>query len=73
MVATKGEPVRHTTKTTAATVAKRGKPVIANKEVYKQRMEEKKAQAAARKAARAAEKAKTAMAEATATAPKAQK
>ena len=37
---------------------KRSKPVIANKEVYKQRMEEKKAQAAARRAQRAAEKAK---------------
>ena len=36
---------------------KRSKPVIANKEIYKQRMEEKKAQAAARRAARAAEKA----------------
>ena len=42
----------------AAPVAapRRSKPVIANKEVYKQRMEEKKAQAAARRAARAAEK-----------------
>ncbi len=37
---------------------KRAKPVIANKEIYKQRMEEKKAQAAARRAERAAERAK---------------
>ena len=41
-----------------AGAGKRSKPVIANKEVYKQRMEEKKAQAAARRAQRAAEKAK---------------
>ena len=38
-------------------VVKRTKPVIANKEVYKQRMEEKKAAAAARRAERAAERA----------------
>ncbi|MBQ8703139.1 MAG: uroporphyrinogen-III synthase [Bacteroidales bacterium] len=38
--------------------SKHSKPVIANKEVYKKRMEEKKAQAAARRAARAAERAK---------------
>ena len=37
--------------------AKHTKPVIANKEVYKKRMEEKKAQAAARRAQRAAERA----------------
>ena len=37
--------------------SKRSRPVIANKEVYKHRMEEKKAEAAARRAARAAEKA----------------
>ena len=42
---------------------KRSKPVIANKEIYKQRMEEKKAQAAARRAQRAAEKAKRELAE----------
>ena len=41
----------------STTSTKRLKPVIANKEVYKQRMEEKKAQAAARRAARAEEKA----------------
>ena len=45
-------------KSGTATSAKRSQPVIANKEVYKQRMEEKKAQAAARRAERAAEKAK---------------
>ncbi|MBR1799781.1 MAG: uroporphyrinogen-III synthase [Bacteroidales bacterium] len=44
-------------RSTAAPV-KKNKPVIANKEVYKQRMEEKKAQAAARRAERAAAKAK---------------
>jgi len=43
---------------TINTAPKRTKPVIANKEVYKQRMEEKKAQAAARRAERAAERAK---------------
>jgi len=43
---------------TINTAPKRAKPVIANKEVYKQRMEEKKAQAAARRAERAAERAK---------------
>ena len=42
----------------AVASAKRSKPVIANKEIYRQRMEEKKAQAAARRAARAAERAK---------------
>ena len=43
---------------TAVAATKRTKPVIANKEVYRQRMEEKKAQAAARRAARAAERAR---------------
>ncbi len=57
VIASKGEPTRHTTRSTS-TSHKKTKPVIANKEVYKQRMEEKKAQAAARRAARAAEKAK---------------
>ena len=47
-----------TIRNTITTPPKRTKPVIANKEVYKQRMEEKKAQAAARRAQRAAEKAK---------------
>ena len=57
VIATKGE-TKHGSRSTIAVSAKRAKPVIANKEVYKQRMEEKKAQAAARRAARAAEKAK---------------
>ena len=52
----KGEPKRG--RGTVATGTKRSKPVIANKEVYRQRMEEKKAQAAARRAARAAERAR---------------
>ena len=56
VIASKGND-KHGVKNTIAT-AKRNKPVIANKEIYKQRMEEKKAQAAARRAARAAEKAK---------------
>ncbi len=47
-----------TIRNTINTAPKRTKPVIANKEVYKQRMEEKKAQAAARRAERAAERAK---------------
>ena len=57
VVSTKGEMGKHGMKNTI-TVAKKSKPVIANKEVYKQRMEEKKAQAAARRAERAAEKAR---------------
>lgn len=58
VIASKGEPVRHTVKSTPAPAHRKSKPVIANKEIYRQRMEEKKAQAAARRAARAAEKAK---------------
>ena len=45
-------------RSSSTTTTKRAKPVIANKEIYKQRMEEKKAQAAARRAERAAEKAR---------------
>ena len=58
VIASKGEMMKHGVKSTIATSPKKAKPVIANKEIYKQRMEEKKAQAAARRAARAAEKAK---------------
>jgi hypothetical protein len=58
VIASKGEMMKHGTKSTIATLPKKAKPVIANKEIYKQRMEEKKAQAAARRAARAAERAK---------------
>ena len=58
VVATKNEIAKHGVKSAIVTTAKKAKPVIANKEVYKQRMEEKKAQAAARRAQRAAEKAK---------------
>ena len=58
MIASKGDSSKHGVKNTIATSGKRSKPVIANKEIYKQRMEAKKAQAAARRAARAAEKAK---------------
>lgn len=58
VIASKGEMMKHGVKNTIATSPKKSKPVIANKEVYKQRMEEKKAEAAARRAARAAEKAK---------------
>jgi uroporphyrinogen-III synthase len=58
VIASKGEMTKHGTKSTIATSPKKAKPVIANKEIYKQRMEEKKAQAAARRAARAAEKAR---------------
>ena len=65
VIASKGD-TKHGVKNTIATANKRSKPVIANKEVYKHRMEEKKAQAAARRAARAAEKAKLAAAESTA-------
>ncbi len=58
VIASKGELVKHSVKNTIGTTVKKVKPVIANKEIYKQRMEEKKAQAAARRAARAAERAK---------------
>ncbi len=58
VVTTKGDAGKHGVRNTiASSTPKRNKPVIANKEIYKQRMEEKKAQAAARRAARAAEKA----------------
>ena len=57
VISLKGESKRSRTMSLAGT-AKHSKPVIANKEVYKKRMEEKKAQAAARRAARAAERAK---------------
>ena len=57
VVVTKGDMSRRGVRNTINTPAKKSKPVIANKEVYKQRMEEKKAQAAARRAARAAERA----------------
>ncbi len=56
VIASKGE--KHGVKNTITTSNKRSKPVIANKEIYKQRMEEKKAQAAARRAERAAERAR---------------
>ena len=46
VVTTKGDGSKHGVRNTIATsTAKRSKPVIANKEIYKQRMEEKKAQA----------------------------
>ena len=57
VISSKGES-KHGVKNTISSTPKKAKPVIANKEIYKQRMEEKKAQAAARRAARAAEKAK---------------
>lgn len=57
VIANKSEMNKHGVKNTITTV-KKAKPVIANKEIYKQRMEEKKAQAAARRAERAAEKAR---------------
>ena len=63
VIASKGEIVKHSIKNTITSANKKAKPVIANKEIYKQRMEEKKAQAAARRAARAAEKAKAEKAE----------
>ena len=52
----KSESKRPKSSSSATSAPKRSKPVIANKEVYKQRMEEKKAEAAAKRAARAAEK-----------------
>ena len=57
VIVSKGEPMRRSSGRSSSS-HKKTKPVIANKEVYKQRMEEKKAQAAARRAARAAERAK---------------
>jgi uroporphyrinogen-III synthase len=59
-VSSKGEMGKHGVKNTITVANKKTKPVIANKEIYKQRMEEKKAQAAARRAERAAEKARLA-------------
>lgn len=58
VIASKHEPAKPATRATTAPTHRKTKPVIANKEIYKQRMEEKKAQAAARRAARAAEKAR---------------
>ena len=57
VISLKGESKRSKSLALAGN-SKHSKPVIANKEVYKKRMEEKKAQAAARRAARAAERAK---------------
>lgn len=57
VVVSKSDIAKHNTRSAIGATAKRSKPVIANKEVYKQRMEEKKAIAAARRAERAAEKA----------------
>ena len=58
VITRKSEPAKSGIRNTITTTPKRAKPVIANKEIYKQRMEEKKAQAAARRAERAAEKAR---------------
>lgn len=58
VISLKGDSKRSRGLAGAGLSTKRSKPVIANKEIYKQRMEEKKAQAAARRAARAAERAK---------------
>ena len=63
VIVNKGEIVKHGVKNTINSTVKKSKPVIANKEVYKQRMEEKKAQAAARRAERAAERARKEAAE----------
>ena len=57
VISLKGESKRSRNSSLAGG-AKHSKPVIANKEIYKKRMEEKKAQAAARRAARAAERAR---------------
>ena len=64
VIVTKGEISHRGVRSTITSSSRKTKPVIANKEVYKQRMEEKKAQAAARRAERAAEKARKAAAEA---------
>ena len=58
IISLKGESKRARNSSLNGMSTKRAKPVIANKEIYKQRMEEKKAQAAARRAARAAERAR---------------
>ena len=58
VITRKSEPAKSGIRNTITTTPKRAKPVIANKEIYKQRMEEKKAQSAARRAERAAEKAR---------------
>lgn len=54
----RSEKSSKTTVSVGSGPTKKVKPVIANKAVYKQRMEEKKAEAAARRAARAAERQK---------------
>lgn len=58
VVVSKSDISRRSVRNTISTSSKRAKPVIANKEIYRQRMEEKKALAAAKRAERAAEKAK---------------
>ncbi len=58
VITRKSETTKSGIRNTISSSVKRSKPVIANKEIYKQRMEEKKAQAAARRAERAAEKAR---------------
>ena len=58
VISRKSTTAKTGSRSTSSSSQKRAKPVIANKEIYKQRMEEKKAQAAARRAARAAEKAR---------------
>ena len=63
VITRKSDTVKTGIRNTIATAPKRAKPVIANKEIYKQRMEEKKAQAAARRAERAAERARKEAAE----------
>lgn len=55
-VSKKVEKTSKTTVSIGTGASKKVKPVIANKAVYKQRMEEKRAEAAARRAARAAER-----------------
>ena len=60
IISLKGENKRGRSGASTMASGKRAKPVIANKEIYKQRMEAKKAQAAARRAQRAAERARLA-------------
>ncbi|MBR1850280.1 MAG: uroporphyrinogen-III synthase [Bacteroidales bacterium] len=58
VISSKSEALKKsTTRTTTSSASRKTKPVIANKALYKQRMEEKKAEAAARRAERAAERA----------------
>ncbi|MCR5822130.1 MAG: uroporphyrinogen-III synthase [Bacteroidales bacterium] len=57
LISSKSDALKKSGSRSTISAGRKSKPVIANKAVYKQRMEEKKAEAAARRAERAAERA----------------